>query len=200
MSALLDQLRARRAEVWQAATDLANRAAENGGRAFTADEQRNFDLANSELDQLDERIKSLLEGDRRAADTKDIFDRINGVGTPNRAARRGQADADLERQFRAAVADRNPTPISCALEPRTWVPAQEEIETRALLTSEGGAGAPLVPKTFLDRIVHFWLDQSGVLAAGATVINSPDGGELTISRHATYASAGVVAEGPAHPV
>ena len=190
MSELLTRLRENRTKVWETAKTIADKAAE-ANRVFDAEEQRQWDAANHDLDFYDARIKEVLDGENRMKATEEQFAALRGGrrGTPPPTR-----DADLVEQFRAAVRDRSPKPILYEGEARTWIPGGR-VEKRTLLTSEDSGN--LVPEDFLTRLLAAAVDTSGVLAAGATVINSPNGRDLRIPRVTTHATAGWITEASA---
>ncbi|HMF60271.1 MAG TPA: hypothetical protein VK595_07865, partial [Vicinamibacterales bacterium] len=77
MSEVVTRLRDRRANVWEQAKELADTAA-NENRAVGAEEQSKWDTLNAELDALDTRVKSVIEGEQRAKDTEEAFSRLEG--------------------------------------------------------------------------------------------------------------------------
>ena len=85
MSEVVKRLRDRRLNVWEQAKGLADSAAEEN-RAFSGEEQGQWDTLNAELDALDKRIKAVIDGEQRAKDTEDAFSRLEGK--PHRAWRR----------------------------------------------------------------------------------------------------------------
>ena len=76
-SEVLKRLRDQRGNVWNEASALATQAADEN-RSFSAEEQGKWDAYNDELDQLDKRMKSLMETEQRAKDADDAFDRLSG--------------------------------------------------------------------------------------------------------------------------
>ncbi len=67
-------------------------------------------------------------------------------------------------------------------------------EARALTTASGTAST-LLPTDFYGRVIERLLDESGVMAAGATLITSPDGAPLSIPRATSYPTSTWVSEG-----
>jgi hypothetical protein len=77
MSEVVTRLRDQRANVWEQAKELADTAA-NENRAFGAEEEQKWTSLNAELDALDKRVKSILDGEQRAKDTEDAFAKLQG--------------------------------------------------------------------------------------------------------------------------
>src|SRR6266498_2836394 len=79
MSDIVKRLRDRRMSVWEDAKALADRAADEN-RAFSAEEQGQWDALNEELDTLDKRIKSAMDTEQRGKDADAAFDKLSGNG------------------------------------------------------------------------------------------------------------------------
>lgn len=102
MSEVAKKLRERRANVWEQAKELADRAADEN-RAFSGEEEKSWVALNSELDALDVRIKAVLDGEQRAKDAEDAMSALRGeprkqggAAWPGRAGgRRGRRAAEL---------------------------------------------------------------------------------------------------------
>lgn len=190
MDDTITRIRAKRQQVWESARDLADVAASEN-RSFNSDEQNRWTALNEQLDGLDENLNRLLQ-------SKNGFDRHEQVMADilgNGGRRHSTGDAELVEQFRAAVRDRNPKPITYDGAARTWIPGGVEKRTLARVEDSGN----LVPEDFLTDMISAAVDTSGVLAAGATVINSPQGRDLRIPRAKTHASAGWITEASAIP-
>src|SRR5689334_11701130 len=75
MSEVVKRLRERRANVWEQAKTLADRAADEN-RNFNGEEQSSWDTLNAELDALDKRIKAVIDGETRAKETEEAFAKL----------------------------------------------------------------------------------------------------------------------------
>jgi len=194
MSEIAKRLRDRRQNVWNEAKNLADTAAEEN-RAFTAEEQGTWDALNEELDKLDTRIKSVLDGEKRAADADAAFEKLSGKPREQRGAAAGadgtSGDTELVAQFRA-LANGERRAIDIALpsgaERRALL---APIEARANL----GTSTVPVPTTFIGQLYQYLVDTSSVRQANPTVYSTGNGDSMTIPRSTDEGQATWTAEG-----
>jgi HK97 family phage major capsid protein len=204
MSELVNRLRDRRANVWEQAKELADRAAEEN-RSFSGEEQRQWDEANAELDALDSRIKSVLEGEARAKDTEEQFDKIHGARRSERrrepvgagvgareASGGGGGDAsDVGTELRAFLRGESGRSYTVA-------PTQG-LDIRSLVKGTNASGGFLVPTTFYDRLIQHLIETSGVLQTNPTVINTSSGEIIQIPKTTAHYTATIVTEASSIP-
>src|SRR5262249_27615800 len=142
----------------------------------------------------DERIKSMLDGEERAREAETRFQKL-GAGMPGPSNRRPLAlrDDDLEERFRRAIVDKSPAPIEVyPTERRSWY--QPGVEYRVL---GKGTATQALPVDVYDRILAHLVENSAVMAAGATVINTETGENLQVPRSTAFVSSALTAEGTA---
>ncbi len=192
MSEMTERLRERRLNVWEQAKTLADRAAEEN-RAFSAEEQGQWDALNEEIDKLDARIKSALEAQERAAEADAVFDRLAGKTTE--AGRKGggkaapqQQDATAE-QLRAFLKGEGPRAIE--------IRPSQPISFRTLSKLTTGAGGNLVPTTFYERLMSHLIEVSAILQSGATILNTASGESIQVPKTTSHSSAALTAEAAA---
>lgn len=188
MSEIVKRLRERRANVWEQAKELADRAAEEN-RAFSAEEQGQWDAQNEELNALDTRIKSALDTEQRAKDADEAFERLgrSGGGEVRRGEVATVADKDLDAQFRALGRGevRNvDVGLPSAMERRSIV------ERRDLATS-----ADTVPTTFVRQLYRYLVDTNSIRQSNPRVITTGNGETLTLPKAVAYGDAVWLAEG-----
>ncbi len=202
MSELVNRLRDRRLNVWEQAKELADRAAEEN-RAFAAEEQRQWDEMNSELDALDTRIKSVLEGEARAKETEEAYDRVHGSGVAQRQASR-QSAGNGGRQIAAGQQSADAAGAGTEPELRQFlrgelghtytVMPQSHTDLRSLLKANAASGGNLVPTDFYNRLVAHLIEVSGVMQANPTVINTAGGEGIQVPKTTSHFTAGIVSE------
>lgn len=187
MSGVVERLRERRANVWEEAKALADSAAEEN-RNFSAEEQGKWDALNGEIDQLDTRIKSALETEKRAKATDELFNEIRG-GKPEprtpEAAKREQGNDELRSFLRGEKGryfDVNPS---------------GPINYRVLSKLTAGAGGNTVPTSFYERLVAHLIEVSAIMQAGATILNTNSGESIQVPKTTSHSTAGIVTEGGA---
>src|SRR4051812_19247400 len=197
MSELVNRLRDRRANVWEQAKELADRAAEEN-RSFSGEEQRQWDEMNSELDALDQRIKSVLEGEARAKATEDQFDAIHGQKRSERQRQTagvggrevgggdgggGGGGSNVGSELRAFLRGESG---------RTYTVAPSHgIDFRSLLKASAASGGNLVPTEFYDRLVQHLIETSGVMQANPTVLNTSSGEVIQVPKTTAHYTAAI---------
>ena len=201
MSELVNRLRDRRANVWEQAKELADRAAEEN-RSFSGEEQRQWDEMNSELDALDTRIKSVLEGESRAKETEEAYDRVHGASRADRQAARqgngGRGQSPAGQQQTADVGSGIEDELRAFLRGeggRTYtVMPQAHTDLRALIKANAASGGNLVPTDFYNRLVAHLIEVSGVMQAGPTVLNTSGGESIQVPKTTSHFTASIVSE------
>jgi HK97 family phage major capsid protein len=185
MSEVVTRLRDRRLSVWEQAKTLADKAAEEN-RAFSGEEQKSWDELNAELDALDTRIKSVIEGEQRAKDTEAAFSKLEGKPVANNGnTPEGKRSAEL-RAFALGEAGA----------PRYFdIRPEGPVEQRLLSKLSAGAGLNTVPTTFYDRLVAHLIEVSAVMQAGPTVLTTDSGESIQVPKTTGHSTAAVVTEG-----
>jgi len=183
VSDIVKRLRERRLNVWNQAKEIADRATEEN-RNFSPEEQGSWDALNTELDNLDKRIKSALDGEQRAKDTEDAFNRLEAK--PQTAG--GAPESRAATELRAFLRGEPNAPKYVDIKP------QGPINLRALSKLTTGAGGNTVPTSFYDQLVAHLIEVSGVLQTNPTVLNTNSGENLQIPKTTTHGTAASAAE------
>jgi HK97 family phage major capsid protein len=191
--ALLDDLRARRADARTASDEILTRAAAES-RDLAADEVAAYQaqvIATREADDEIEREHERLLAEARAAS------RAGRGPTLNRQA------LDTARAFRSAIFAKNPAPIEVYSElPDEWPddapePVQGrvgrvQVHTRDTLKST--ATQALSTDVYTQIIAHL-VETSSLMAAGATVVTTATGEDLVVPKSTGFVSSAIIAEG-----
>lgn len=200
MSELVNRLRDRRANVWEQAKELADRAAEEN-RSFSGEEQRQWDEMNSELDALDTRIKSVLEGEQRAKETEEQFDRVHGVKRSDRQRQPAGVGAGGGSTAGGGGTDDVGTELRAFLRGesgRTFTVAPNfGVDFRALLKGTAASGGYTVASGFYDRLVTHLIETSGVMQTTPTVITTSGGENIQVPKTTAHYTAAIVTEASA---
>jgi HK97 family phage major capsid protein len=174
--------------VWGKIQSLAM-AASAEKRSFTDDEQRSFDAMHAELDGVDKRLRDILEGEKRQAQTDEMYAGLEKrTGTPGthrplnkfeeelRAFARGEVRAIDVISSESRIMQRLSTgrPVS---------PTEVRVLTDAYMppgsfTNQTNAG--IVPIDFYDQLLSYLIEVSGVMQTGPTVLNTAGGEPIQV--------------------
>ncbi|HEY1177101.1 MAG TPA: phage major capsid protein [Phytomonospora sp.] len=186
MSEVVKRLRERRANVWEQAKALADRAADEN-RNFNGEEQGSWDTLNAELDALDKRIKAVIDGEQRAKDTEDAFAKLEA-----KPDQRGNGSAEDESpevaQVRAMLRGEAGAPRGIEINPT----GRTNFRTLSKLTA--GAGGNVVKTSFYDQLVANLIETSAVLQAGVTILRTTSGEAMQVPKTTSHSTAAIVAE------
>ncbi|MFF8839581.1 phage major capsid protein [Streptomyces sp. NPDC015130] len=187
MPSFIQQIQDRRNSAWEQAKALLD-TAEADNRDLTAEEEQTYQRINTEIGQIDERVKTLLEAEQRTRDADAAFRQLLEK-EPNPEARGSAADQELKRVrdwLTGASGSR-----SLDIAPDSALP----LDQRTLSKLTAAAGANTVPISFYNRLVQHMIETSGVLAAGPTVLRTATGEQMQIPKTTAHsASASIVAE------
>jgi HK97 family phage major capsid protein len=184
MSEVVKRLRDRRLNVWEQAKAIADRASDEN-RAFAGEEQSQWDTLNAELDALDARIKSVIDGEQRAKDTEEAFSKLEGRAATGSSGSMEGKPAEF-RQFLAGQRGN-----AYDLLPDT------PPDFRALSKLTAAAGLNTVPTSFYDRLIAHLIETASIMQAGPTVLQTSSGESIQVPKTTAHSSAAIVTEGAA---
>jgi HK97 family phage major capsid protein len=184
MSEVIKRLRERRLNVWEQAKAIAERAAEEN-RALEADEQRQWEEANAELDALDRRMKAIADAEERAKATEEKFAEVEGR-TPE--AGKNTAASKSSAELRSFMKGEQGAPRFYEVKP------EGPVNFRDLSKLTAGAGLNTVPTSFYERLVAHLIENSAMLQTGVTVLNTGSGESIQIPKTTAHSTAGIIAE------
>jgi HK97 family phage major capsid protein len=185
MSEVAKRLRERRANVWEQAKALADTAAEEN-RAFNGEEQSSWDTLNAELDALDKRIKSVIDGEQRAKDTEEAYAKLEGQ--PDVRSREQATQTGVVSDLRAMLSGQPGAPRSIEVKPNG------PVNFRTLSKLSSAAGANTVQTSFFDELLQNMIEVSAVLQAGVRVLNTTGGETIQVPKTTSHSTAAIVAE------
>lgn len=159
--------------------------AEAEGRALTAEEETSFNAITAEMDSL------RSQADRLTAfedEQRDIEASLGNV--PGRGEDRNQDSAEVllrkVLQGRNGAWDYSPT-------------HEERQEVRALVKGTPSAGGVTVPTTFYGQLMEHAIETSAILSAGATILYTSSGEEISVPITVSAPTGAQVGEGQTIP-
>lgn len=165
--------------------------AEAEGRDLDAAEREAFDTASADMDALAVRAERMTELAKRDAATSEMLTRTLGTDqapTPKVNDQAAALRAFFTGQTRSI--EIMPTGSAQAAFRAARIPAAQ----RDLSKLSAGAGGNIVPTDLYAQIVQHLVDASGVLTAGATIIQTAGGESLDIPITTSHGAAALVAE------
>lgn len=189
--------------LWANIQSLAMTAsAEN--RNFSDDEQRKFDEMHKDLDKIDSRLRETLEGEKRQAETDEMYGQLEKRNVNPLA--RGGASQGFEAEMRAfARGEARGIDISSS-ESRIlqrlasnrggMTPHEVRVLTDAYVAPgsfTNQTNASIVPIDFYDSLIAYLIEVSGVMQTGPTVLNTAGGEPIQmpyVTQHTGLTSAG----------
>lgn len=185
MSDMLTKLQERRNNVWEQMKALADAASE-GNRSFSAEEQGSWDAMNEELDNLDKRMTSAMETEKRAKEAEQMFESLRGKPEANgpEDQQRSQTSEELRKFFLGEG-------------PRAYDLKPSKVNFRDLSKLTAGAGGNTVPTDFYGRLVAHLIETSAIMQSGATILNTSGGEVIQVPKTTAHSSASIVTEAAA---
>ncbi|MFG2747206.1 phage major capsid protein, partial [Streptomyces chartreusis] len=182
MSKFMQQIQDRRNAAWEKAKALLD-TAEGEQRDLTAEEEQTYQRINTEINAIDERVKSLLDAEQRSKDADEAFRQL--LAKPETGPTGGdKKDSDLRRWARGEMRS-----IDIAVPTGT--------SFRDLTKGTATAGGNTVPTTFYGQLMAHLIEVSGVMMAGPTVLNTASGETIEVPVTTAHSSAALTAEAAA---
>ncbi|AEM87083.1 phage major capsid protein [Streptomyces violaceusniger] len=180
MSNVVKRLQERRANVWEQAKALLDKA-EGENRDLTAEEETTYQKLNGDLDAIDARVKDMVEAEQRSKDADAAFaallDRPAGARQQPR-----EEDSELRRFARGELRSIDIRP-------------EGPVNFRDLVKGTATAGGNTVPTTFYGQLVAHLIEVSGVLMANPTVLNTASGESMEVPVTTAHSTAAITSEG-----
>jgi HK97 family phage major capsid protein len=164
-------------------------------RDLTAEEQASEQQRNADLDSLSERIKTLQANEQRNADIAASIAAHPQVADDPREQRAGAQDPSVE--LRDFLAGRSGKEYELRAPVDRPFGSARASELRDLSKLTAGAGANTVKIGFYERLMAHMIEVSGMLRAGATILNTTSGEQIQIPKTTAHSSAALTAEGAA---
>ncbi|MBT2594738.1 phage major capsid protein [Arthrobacter sp. ISL-72] len=160
-------------------------AADAEGRALTAEESQSFDAITAEMDSLRSQADRLVAFEN---EQRDIAASLGKV--PGRGEDRNEDAAEV--LLRKMLQGRNGA--------WEYTPTHEERqEVRALVKGTPSAGGYTVPTTFYGQLMEHAIETSAILSAGATILYTSSGEEISVPVTISAPTGAQVGEGQTIP-
>lgn len=157
----------------QAAVEYKGVLGEAEGRAFTPDERTKLDALNNEMNDLDGRIKSVLDADKRSAEADDAFAALDKRDADRSSAPAGFAYLTSPEVRSFAATKHGDAHVDIKRQ------SQAPINLRTLMSVANSASAT-VPIDFYDQLISYLIEVSGILQTGPSVMNTAGGETIQI--------------------
>ncbi|MGW2511275.1 phage major capsid protein [Streptomyces scopuliridis] len=189
MTDFIKRLQERRLNVWEQTKALLDTAEARTGeeRKLTAEEEATYQALNADLDQIDARVKEMAAAEQRSKDADEAFrSLLDKEPSPQHQGGAAKGEVERVRAWLTGASGR-----SLDIRPQSPMP----LDSRTLSKLTAAAGANTVPISFYNRLVQHMTENSGVLAAGPTVLRTASGEQMQIPKTTAHSvNAGIVAE------
>lgn len=177
---MIKRLLEQRANVWEQTKELLDRAADEN-RDLSAEENEQYERANTTLDEIDARRKDLEEQARAAKDAQEFLSTLGPKDpTPDK---RSAAD-----ELRAAFKGEHRDGYTAKFSPQ---------EVRDLTVGTSTAGGDTRPTSFSGRLWAHLIEVANVINAGATVLTTDGGEDFGLPTTTAHSTATLTTEGSA---
>ncbi len=177
--ALIKSLQEQRASITKQARAIID-GAEADKRELTADEEANWRKANTDLDTLGVRLNELIDFELRNAEAEEAMRKLEN------GKREERGDDSLMDEVRKFLAG----------ETREVV-IDRDTKFRDLAKGTASAGGNTVQTTFYGQLIEHMIEVSGILASGATVLETDSGETIDVPITTGFSTAALVAENAA---
>jgi HK97 family phage major capsid protein len=196
MDEILKRLREQRARAWEAYKAFLDSITAEV-RDMSGEEKAKDENFRTDLDGLDIRIDDLdkrVRADQARETNRAKIEAITGRNVTEDEGRADQKDAELIRSVLTGKSRSALIPISGMHVDRG---ADGRYQVRTLTSGTLGSGGALIPSSFRQSLYEFLVDESAIRQAGATVITTGGGENLTLPRLVSHGTAAIVGEGTA---
>ncbi|HWU23083.1 MAG TPA: phage major capsid protein [Nocardioides sp.] len=173
MSEYAKMLLAKRANVWEQAKTLLDRAAAEK-RELTAEEQAGLDKMNTDLDSLRSQVDKLADAERNARETEEALRKLAETPVEQRAADQAPSAEQRQAELRAFLrGERRSIEFSGNVD-------FQGMQKRALGGTTAGAGVETQPTNFYNKLWASAIQTAALLRAGVTVLQTSNGDTIQI--------------------
>ena len=171
----MQRLHEARLRAWNEIRAISDAAAAEA-RDFTAEDEAAWAKGNADIEAIDARLGALIDAEKRTADIEAALAKYGPVEAP--AAPTPTVEDELRALGRGELRS-------------VVVPA----ERRDLTKGSATAGGNTVPTSFFGQVWEHMIENSAILQAGATIINTASGENLEIPVTTAHSSGALISEG-----
>ncbi len=177
MDEFMKRLHEQRRSAWEQAKAILE-TADGEKRGLSGEEEESYQRANTEMAALDERLKGLVDAEKREYDLTEALRSIEArpVTEPGNPA--GEAD-----ELRAFLRG----------EQRSYTARPTKQEFRDLTKGTSSSGGAVVPTTF-SGMLWAHLIETATIAGVSTVLNTDSGEPMTLPVTTSHSSGALIAE------
>lgn len=196
MSEVAKKVKDQRDKLWAEARSVAETAAEEN-RALTAEEQGKYETIMQHMDDVDARLRGILNEEKRQKVTDDAFNEAISRKPEQRtgAATLDSTGRNVNDEIRGMLRGEPGAPKSIEVR-HNGVFGNTEFRT---LLSNSGSPTSVVPTDFYDQLVAHLIEVSGILQAGPSVLNTAGGESLQIPKTTAHSTAALTGQGASLP-
>ena len=197
MSTFVKGLLEERANHWEQQKALLDKAEAEGRKSLDAEEQRQYDERNAEIDRLDGQRQQIEADEKRAKDAAESL-RAAGIEPESRGSG-SDGEQRLAAEVRSFLTGKADSAELRASDTK-WIDFNElrsGMQSRALSVGTATAGGNTVPRGFRAKLYEHLIEMSAVLSLGCEVWNTQSGETTDIPITTSHGSATLTTEGTA---
>ena len=190
MREYIERLIEARQRAWDQAKALID-SAESEKRELTSEEDQTYTRLSEEMNTKQVRIAELVEQEKRDAEADEARSGFERLVRPEQRDVPVDTQSDLQHKL-LEIAEMRSKGFEIKPEGRSKLHPATELRALSKLTA--GAGANTVPTSFYDQLYAHLIEVSGIMAAGATVLNTDSGEALQVPKTTGHSTAVLTAE------
>lgn len=177
---------------WHEIEQLTLRASDER-RNFTPEEQTRFDELHASLDANDNRLKQVIEDEKRAKATDEAFRSLEQrPANPDATNRASDFEAEVRSFMDGTLRDERgrPKPLDIPSQSsrimhklstgRPMTPTEVRVLTDGYVGNVPNTSGGIVPIDFYDQLLSYLIEVSGVMQTGPTVLNTVGGEPIQV--------------------
>ena len=199
MDALIKKLQEERLGLWEQQKAALDPASAAGRTHLDGEDEKAYNTRNTRIDEIDVRVKELVDAQKRAKDAEDAFSELLATAPAGRGGTKPEGDPGKEQdqaaKLRAFFLGEVGRSTEFKPDARERLPfVKDAAEGRVLSGLSAGAGLNTIPTSFYNQLIAHLIEVSGIMLAGPTVLNTDSGEALQVPKTTSHSTAALVAE------